>query len=269
VPLFKVADNPPPLLQPISKHRQLLMTLKDKTQARDRSKDKVKIRDLPDSNNKDKVDSKGPDIKSQQLPNGNTRVGQSIYADDEPETAPIQAGQAAVAPSTYQMPANPVAMNKANDSGGGGSDDGDGPRGGGFQGPQGGGIAANNSPDNSPNPTRASGGSAKSKLSELAASLGTAVEDLQGRIKSGLGFGGPEGRRAGSRNSKGRGPASVQAAKLDEQVIRDRFGRIIRSTASRMEFGRANEPLFKGMCGHYATYAAQNRIPYDRSGCGE
>ena len=132
--------------------------------------------------------------------------------------------------------------------------------------------------DNSPNPTAAEPGMA-GQLKALAAALGNgalAVGAALG-ISDGPG-GGSETRRLASLNGNRVGPNGQLLGPdgkpiknlpgLNRNLLKDQYGRYI-SSSRQSTFGNAGEFMFQGMCGHYAAYATQNRIPYDRASCDD
>ncbi len=209
-----------------------------------------------------------------QNPNGKvTRVGGMVYADDEdnkpkPIEAPGETSSGTLA-QTLNTGTSNVAANRGFDTGGESDDSGGGRS---MASSGGSGAGQFGEMDNSPTPTRSTptgNNSLGSKLASLAAAMGS-------KFMSATGLGGNLGSKSGQNGSGGahRGLASKKGLKvggngqsIDPNLLKDRYGRYLRSTASRMEFGASDGFMFGSMCRHYASYARKHRIPYDVVGC--
>lgn len=211
-----------------------------------------------------------PNLNIKQPNGGLTKVGGMIYSDDpklDPIKADIPASQGQAGDGLSPQAA--IAANRNLDTGAGKNQSGS--RNVASYG--GGGANKFGAIDKSPNPTSkiSTGGSGiTDKLKALASALGSGAMSLAGSL--GLGSGGSsKGSNNGNSLSKralganGKFAGSKQLHGIDPNLLKDRYGRYISS--SQMVFGAANTKIFENICGHYAAYAAENRIPYNRVGC--
>lgn len=209
-----------------------------------------------------------PPVNIQNPGSGVTTVGGMVYADDEPDLEPIKApGTASQGQLAMQMPVQQaVKANQGLDTGS--SSSGGGPRMPAAAGLGGGGANQFGQVDNSPNPTQAGDGGFGAHLKALASALG------EGAMSVAASFGVDGGAANNGQHGPNRRVASAQTGDLNNlkaeemrNLLKDRYGRYI-SSSKTLEFGASNSLMFQGMCGHYAAYAAKNRIPtYDLSTC--